>query len=112
MRENFNLFKQFIVQLSVSDPDNLDKFQALLKNNLEFQEGARGLINELAKITQKSVNPGHSQQILCTDLLEEVAFFILLPNTTKFSLLQNTLDNIKDGKQKYQNLMKKFNEFP
>ena len=78
LRDNFNLFKQFIVQLSVSDTNNLDKFQAILNNNLEFQEGAIDLIIELAENTKKSVN----------DLLEEVAFFALLPNPTNFFLLQ------------------------
>ena len=112
MRDNFNLFKQFIVQLSVSDSNNLDKFQALLKNNLEFQEGAIDLINELAKNIQKSVNPGHSQNSISTDLFEEVAFFVLLPNYIKFFLLQKTLNNIEDGVQKYQNFMKKFNQSP
>jgi hypothetical protein len=62
LRANFNLFKQFIVQLSVSNIDNLDKFQVILKNNLEFQEGAIDLINELAENTQKSVNLVHLQK--------------------------------------------------
>lgn len=112
LHDNFNLFKQFIVQLSVSDTYNLDKLQAILKNNLEFQEGAIDLIKELAENTQKLINPRHSQKSSSTVLLEEVAFFVLLSNPTKFFLLQKTLDNIKDGTQKYQNFMKRFNQSP
>ena len=112
LRDNFNLFKQFIVQLGACDTNNLDKFQAILKNNLEFQEGAIDLVNELAENAKKSVNPGHSQKSLFTDLLEEAAFFALLPNPTKFFLLQKTLDNINDGTQKYQNFMEGFNQSP
>ena len=55
LRANLNLFKMFVVQLSISDTDNVDKCQAILNNSLEFQEGAVDLINALAKDVQKSV---------------------------------------------------------
>lgn len=62
LRASFNLFKTFIVQLSVSDTDNLDKYQSILKDNLEFQDGAINLINALAKKAQESVDSKHSQK--------------------------------------------------
>ena len=74
--------------------------------------GAIDEINEQAKSTQKSVNPKQSQKSLSTDLLEETAFFVLLPNYTHFFSLQKTLSNIKDGVQKYQDFMENFNQLP
>jgi len=55
LRANFNLFKQFIVQLSVTDVNNLDKYNSILKSTLEFQEGAINLINILATQVQEPI---------------------------------------------------------
>jgi hypothetical protein len=112
LRDDFNLFKQIIVKLNESDLDSLEKFQSILKNNIEFHEGAIDLINKLAENTQKSANTELSQKSLSTDLLEDAAFFVLLPDYTKFFLLNETLNGIKDGEQQYQNFMKKFHQAP
>jgi hypothetical protein len=49
---------------------------------------------------------------ISNNLLEKVAFFVLLPAATKFSLLHKILANIKDGDQQYQNFMKSFGQSP
>jgi hypothetical protein len=63
----------------------------------------RLITNVCATIEKKS---------LSTDLLEETAFFALLPNQFNFFLLNKTLNGIKEGDQKYQNFMKKFGQEP
>ena len=49
---------------------------------------------------------------ISNNLLEEAAFFVLLPNHSKFFLLNKTLSVFKEGEQQYQNFMKKFDQSP
>ena len=49
---------------------------------------------------------------ILNNLLEEVAFFVLLPKSTSFSSLEKILTSIKDGEQKYKNFIKKFGQSP
>jgi len=108
--------KKFDKAISQLDDFYLSMFFSILENYQQFtqKEDNDEAINYALTFVQieKTKEIIQIQSQISNDLLEEAAFFVLLPNYTKFFLLQKTLNGIKDGEQKYQNFIKKFDQLP
>ena len=108
--------EKFNKAISQLDDFYLSMFFTVLENYQQFtqKENDEKTIEYALNLVQtertKEIIQIKSQ--ISNNLLEEVAFFVLLPTATKFFLLPKILTNIKDGEQQYQNFMKSFGQSP